>query len=222
MNFTREPIIETIITPRDGNKLIVRSTKGSGSEYNVDAIEVVNFGNALFFRSLERPKAFLLPIQDFEVIETKETRVAIKSAQVEKSVKIAGGKLSKESSNDDEPKEKKRRSRRRKGDDRKKIEPPPVPGDKKADEKKPVKTASLFSPPPTLISDKVQAEKEKEAPVDDSLGAGHQEEPPIEHANIEDFPSDEPIKPDPELFETSADVDENKELKLPKPTPDNE
>ena len=92
MNFTREPIIETIITPKEGYKLTVKCTKGGASEYNVDAIEVVNFGTALFYRSLERPKAFLLPMSDFEVLETKETRVAIKSASVEKSVKIAGGK----------------------------------------------------------------------------------------------------------------------------------
>lgn len=93
MNFTREPIIETIITPKDGNKLIVRNSNGSSQEeYSVDAVEVVSFGHSFFFRSSERPKCFLVPVGDYEVIETKETRVVLKNAPLEKSVKIGGGK----------------------------------------------------------------------------------------------------------------------------------
>lgn len=49
MNFTREPIIETIITPKDGYKLVVRNSKGdSQEEYHVDAVEVVSFGHSFF------------------------------------------------------------------------------------------------------------------------------------------------------------------------------
>lgn len=93
MHFTREPIIETVITARDGFKLSVRNSKGSAhEEYAVEAIEVVSFGNALFFRSLEKPKAFLLPVTDYEVLETKETRVLLKSASVDKAIKIGGGR----------------------------------------------------------------------------------------------------------------------------------
>ena len=96
MNFTREPIIETVITPKDGCKLIVRNTSGDRQEeYSVDAVEVVSFGKSFFFRSLERPKAFLLPVSDYEVIEVKETRVVLKKASFEKSIKIGGGKKSK-------------------------------------------------------------------------------------------------------------------------------
>ena len=113
MNFTREPITETIITPKEGCKLIIRNTKGGSSEYNVDAVEVVNFGTALFFRSLERPKSFLLPVSDFEVVETKETRVAIKAAQIEKSVKISGGKQKDEAKSEEGNEKKKRRVRRK-------------------------------------------------------------------------------------------------------------
>ena len=73
MNFTREPIIETIITAKDGNRLVVRSSKsGNQEEYNVEAVEVVSFGQALFFRSLEKPTCFLVPVGDYEVIEVKE------------------------------------------------------------------------------------------------------------------------------------------------------
>jgi hypothetical protein len=93
VNFTREPIIETIITPKEGYRLVVRNSKGaSQEEHAVDAIEVVSFGPAIFYRSLERPKPFLLPVADFEVIEVKETRVILKNVNLERSIKIGGGK----------------------------------------------------------------------------------------------------------------------------------
>lgn len=93
MNFTREPIIETIITPREGCKLLVRNSKGGGQEeYFVDAIEVVSFGHSFFFRSLERPKSFLVPVSDYEVVEVKETRVALKNVPHERTIKIGGGR----------------------------------------------------------------------------------------------------------------------------------
>lgn len=93
VNFTREPIIETIISPKDGYKLCVKSSRGASTEdYFVDAIEVVSFGRAFFFRSLERPKAFLVPVTDYEVIEVKETRVALKNTVHERSIKIGGGR----------------------------------------------------------------------------------------------------------------------------------
>lgn len=95
MNFTREPIIETIITPKDGYKIVVRSSKGSGQEeYTVDAVEVVSFGNSFFFRCLERPKCFLVPVADYEVIEVKETKVVLKNIAVERAIKIGGGRES--------------------------------------------------------------------------------------------------------------------------------
>ncbi|MBI3237195.1 MAG: hypothetical protein HYZ48_05820 [Chlamydiales bacterium] len=93
MNFTREPIIETVISPKDGFKLLVRSSKGGdGEEYYVDAVEVVCFGRAFFFRSLEKPKAFLVPVSDYEVLEVKETRVALKNVSHERNIKIGGGR----------------------------------------------------------------------------------------------------------------------------------
>lgn len=93
MDFTREPIIETVITPRDGCTLVIRSSKGSGQEeYFVDALEVVIFGNAIFFRSRERPKAFLVPATDYEVLEVRETRLVLKNVGLDRSIKIAGGR----------------------------------------------------------------------------------------------------------------------------------
>lgn len=93
MDFTREPIIETIITPKEGYKLVIRSSKGVGQEeYFVDAVEVIAFGQALFFRSMERPKAFLVPVSDYEVLEVREARMVLKNAGLDRSIKIGGGK----------------------------------------------------------------------------------------------------------------------------------
>lgn len=93
MNFTREPIIETIITPKEGCKLVVRNSKGAGQEeFFVDALEVISFGPALFFRSLERPKCFLVPVSDYEILEVRETRMVLKTAPMEKGIKIGGGR----------------------------------------------------------------------------------------------------------------------------------
>lgn len=95
MNFTREPIIETIISAKEGYKLSIKSSKGAGvEEYLVDAIEVVSFGGSFFYRSGERPKAFFLPANDYEIVEVRETRLLIKQPSIEKSIKIGGGKES--------------------------------------------------------------------------------------------------------------------------------
>ncbi|NGX33098.1 MAG: hypothetical protein K1060chlam4_01159, partial [Candidatus Anoxychlamydiales bacterium] len=45
MNYTREPIIESIITPKEGCKLVVRNSKGGAlEEYFVESVEIVSFG----------------------------------------------------------------------------------------------------------------------------------------------------------------------------------
>ena len=93
MNFTRDPIIETVITPREGCKLVVRSSKGANQEdYFVDALEVVSFGHSFFFRSTERPKSFLVPVSDYEIFESKEPKMALKNATADRSIKIGGGR----------------------------------------------------------------------------------------------------------------------------------
>lgn len=93
MNFTREPIIETILSPKDGCKLCIRNSKIAGAEeLFVDAVEVVSFGQAFFFRGQERPKPFLVPVSDYEVFEVKETRVVLKNITHERNIKISGGR----------------------------------------------------------------------------------------------------------------------------------
>lgn len=185
MNFTREPIIETIITPKDGYKLVVRSSKSSGGEeYAVDAVEVVSFGNALFFRSQERPRPFLVPVTDFEIVEAKETRVVLKNASFERSIKIGGGKegsmkASKEKEEEPEQveqrlekKRERRRHRRRRGGVQTEEETPQPPAQETAaegggaEDETPVSSSPvsrLIPPPPGLISDKI-AKTREEAP----------------------------------------------------------
>lgn len=93
MDFTREPIIETVITPKEGCKLVVRSSKTTGQEeYFVDSIEVVSFGSAIFFRSVERPKPFIVPASDYELLEVREARIVLKNVGLDRSIKIAGGR----------------------------------------------------------------------------------------------------------------------------------
>lgn len=93
MDFTREPIIETVITPKEGCKIVVRSSKGTGQEeYFVDSVEVISFGSAFFYRSLERPKSFLVPVSDYEIVEVREARMVLKHVGVDRSIKIGGGR----------------------------------------------------------------------------------------------------------------------------------
>lgn len=93
MDFTREPIIETVITPKEGCKLVVRSSKSTGQEeYFVDAVEVVSFGHSFFFRSLERPKMFFVPATDYEILEVRETRMVLKNVGMDRTIKIGGGR----------------------------------------------------------------------------------------------------------------------------------
>lgn len=187
MNFTREPIIETVITPKEGYKLIVRNSKGGDQEeYVVDAVEVVSFGHALFFRSSEKSKSFLVPVSDFEVVEAKETRVVLKNVSFERTIKIGAGwepkaakpvEVEQEAAEVEQKLEKKRerkRHRRRRGgaeEEKKETEPSTAAeeGMDKGEEPSAVAAAppiappvmaKLIPPPTRLISEKMFKEKE--------------------------------------------------------------
>lgn len=171
MDFTREPLVETVITPKEGFKLIIRASSGnSEEEYSVGAVEVVSFGNCYFFRSLEKPKAFLLPMTEYEVVEARETRTVLKKPQIEKNIKIGGGKRmdkeDKEDSSKEESKkrEKKRSRKRRSGKEDKAREETPkeatkqvAEGEKKEEVVVPRRT--LLPPPTSLISDQIDRYK---------------------------------------------------------------
>lgn len=189
MNYTREPIIETVITPKEGYKLVVRSSKGVGQEeYIVDAIEVVSFGHSFFFRSLERPKSFLVPVSDYELVEAKETRVVLKNATFERSIKIGGGREERVKAPKEKPaepvveeqepaaveqrlekkRERRRHRRRRGGDEVEKVaeEKTEVTETVEATESEqpvaPPVMRRLIPPPTQLIAEKISKERAKE------------------------------------------------------------
>jgi hypothetical protein len=178
VEYTREPIIETIITPREGYKLIVRSSKGKAEEeFSVDAVEIVSFGgSALFFRSQERPKSFLLPVSDYEVLELRETRAVLKAPVPEKSIKIGGQKeqglkkepeetppLSPPEVSEEDKRRERRKMKKQKHHERKNEKAKTV-------EAKETKTSQatisrLLPPPPSLISETLT--RFKQAPMGD-------------------------------------------------------
>lgn len=192
MNFTREPIIETVITSKDGCKLLVRNSKGEDlEEYLVDAVEIVSFGPAIFYRSTEKPKSFLLPVSDYEIIETKEMKMALKAQNLDRTIKIGGGKESSERTIDDQhDKKRSRRARRRKQHLREeqqhnnanssantvvnKTEAPIQAEMRQEGNEEEVKVApppmrKLFPPPPILIKEKLHQNKAPEEIFEDNI-----------------------------------------------------
>lgn len=177
MNFTREPLVETVITPKEGYKLVVRSSKGGGQEeYFVDAVEVISFGKACFYRCLEKPKCFLVPVGDYEILEVRESRMVLKTTGTEKGIKIGGGretllKVAKEESTAQEievaapaeqridKRREKRRSRKRRGKSEQEEESVEVqeetPFPHEVPKEKRVEKPSLIPPPSTLISETI-------------------------------------------------------------------
>jgi hypothetical protein len=53
---------------------------------------VVSFGHSFFFRSLERPKTFLVPATDYEILEVREARMVLKNVGIDRAIKIGGGR----------------------------------------------------------------------------------------------------------------------------------
>lgn len=182
MDFTRQPIIESIITPKEGYKLVIRSSKGAGhEEFFVDSVEVVSFGYTFFLRSLERPKSFLVPASDYEILEVRETRMVLKNVGMDSSIKIGGGKETpapkkeekvaqapKEPAETDDKSDKRRdrrrQSKRRRGrDEGDTKEPGQEEGESTTTEKvgevgtppPPRAPSALLPPPSTLISETI-------------------------------------------------------------------
>jgi hypothetical protein len=169
MHFTRDPIIETIITPREGHRLVIRHISQTGhEEFVVDMLEVISLGNASFFRSLDKPKPFIVPVAEYEVLEVREQRMVLKApVAIQKGIKIAGGhkepvkEIKKEEKEEIAEKEestleprssrRNRRSRKR-GQESEKVEAAEVVEETK--ETAPVvEKPTLIPPPPLLISE---------------------------------------------------------------------
>jgi len=242
VNFTREPIIETIVTPKEGFKLVIRNSNGnSQEEYSVSSVEVVSFGKSFFFRSLEKPKAFLLPVSDYEVLEARETRSVLKKPKIEKSIKIGGGKASpkgreknvpaedqEEESAPEEPKKKakgKTARRRRSGKKEEKVETEDkVPEEMGADATPPPRR-TLLPPPTSLISEQINRYKDylaaEGAILPEELEDGDKvEELPKEPTDDLSFlPQEDVTSQEPPMFdESSSEEDKVVELEEKAPT----
>lgn len=217
MHYTREPIIETIITPREGYKLAVRSSRPGGQEeYLVEALEVVSFNTALFFRSVERPKCFLLPVTDYEVVEVRETRMVLKHASPEeKSVRATPSKpapaVLETEEEKGEKRNRRRRGRRRSGGELPGEEGEPANAEESAFEReeelpsseppKPKQARgedwvvpSLLPPPPQLISETIDRYKSAMSVEPGVEGAPLEEEGEVDWEELR-LPAPEPLVP---------------------------
>ena len=181
VNYTREPLVESVITPKEGCKLVVRCSSGVGQEdYFVDAVEVVSFGQALFFRSTERPKSFLVPVSHYEIIEVKETRMVLKSASLEKSIKISHKREGHDKKSHDRKRRKLKKRKplppKRERNYREEPVQPPSEDERakggEVDDETQVSSSivkKLFPPPSTLIKEQLSRYKDEEAAPEDLL-----------------------------------------------------
>ncbi len=159
MDFTREPIIESVITPKEGCKLVVRSSKAaSQEEFFVDSVEVVSFGHSLYFRSLERPKSFFVPAGDYEILEVRETRLVLKNVGLDRTIKIGGGREVKKEREREKEKEKEVEAPVE-------AEAPEVRGDKKRDKRR--HSRRRRSKTETLASEEAREVEAEEAPYEE-------------------------------------------------------
>lgn len=172
MNFTREPIIESVITAREGCILLVRSARAEGAEeYFVDAVEVVSFGPAFFFRCMERTPPFFLPVGHYEVVEVKESRMELKASSFDKSIKIGQKKDMPEKAQEPMESKKQKKSKRRRGQHGQSMQQQPMhqaPQQQVAQESskeqppQPPVSRKLFPPPSKLIKDQISKYKPQE------------------------------------------------------------
>ena len=186
MDYTREPIIESVITAREGCKLVIRSSKGmSQEEYFIDAVELITFGSALFYRSLEKPKPFLLPVQDYEVVEVREARMVLKNVGIDRSLKVVSKEkpaqqqkqppqkpqeqeVAEERQHDDKKRQKRANRRRGKGQDIQEEQPQIAVSEEESIKQlaavpSPSALSALLAPPTTLISETLTRYRRDEA-----------------------------------------------------------
>jgi len=187
--FTREPLIETIISPREGYKLILRSSKHEGSEeFCVDSVEVITFGNHCFYRSLDRSETFLLPVFDYEIVEARSQRLTLKtSTSQDKEIKI--GKPKETRPGVEEKKKEKRPSRKKKEKPKAEVaaeEPTSFPAEpaKAKPEQREFIQRELIPPPSSLISDTISRYELK--PADEAI---------VEEEQMIELPSVQIIEP---------------------------
>ena len=174
MDFTREPIIESIIVPADGYKLSVRKAAQTDEGVLLEAVELVSFQNHLFYRSKANKKAFLVPVDQYELVEVRDVKVSLKkptatpkSSNNENDTTVSFP--SKKAAAESTPKKRestKRKSTRKTSSKKRAQEAEPVEEsvDAKATDTVALPVFSpLLRPPSTLISETMSIKKRDEA-----------------------------------------------------------
>jgi len=209
VDFTRQPIIESVITAKEGCKLVVRSSKGVGQEeYFVDSVEVVSFGGTFFYRSLEKPKTFLVPATDYEILEVREARMVLKNVGSNRSIKIGGGKAKEEKAEAaDEPQQAEGKKDRRRGYRRRRTRGDRAEegSDDKSDEKS---KAAVGKPPVELTEPKTSEGKDGDDELTTNVLRSLLPPPPtLIREKIEEYKNDENFR---DAFFESSEADEEK------------
>tara|TARA_B100000989_G_C19434394_1_gene424482 strand:+ start:197 stop:790 length:594 start_codon:yes stop_codon:yes gene_type:complete len=196
VNFTREPTIETVITSKEGYKLnltpINQATEND--EFLVSAVELIAFGNCFFLRSLEKPKEFMLPANEYKISEQKEIRPTVKKPKVEKQIKIAGGKKTTEKKATQPPKKEPSSAQKNKKEDPEKTTTKEVLKENNGRQEIPVisddilkQRKSLLPPPTTLISEQIDRYKS----IVDDFATEKQADPVIDETENKGKKTDE-------------------------------
>lgn len=162
MYFTREPIIQTIISAREGYTICVRSL-ATEEDIAVEVVELVTFDNLGFYRFTEKGNSYLFPIKSYLLVEQRIQGMVLKSSgRKEKEIKIGKGKEEEPSQKEDKKKRKKNKLLRAKETLETKTEiiedpvanKPGVDSQKSSEEKKEkVSSRFLIPPPEGLISE---------------------------------------------------------------------
>lgn len=77
MDFTRIPLLETILTAREGYVLHLHNCWREEEHYTAAALQLVTIGGVLFYRAAEDPCLFLLPANAYRVTESKQPSLGL-------------------------------------------------------------------------------------------------------------------------------------------------
>lgn len=189
MYFTREPIIQTIISAREGYTICIRSLS-TEEEVQVEVVELVTFDTMSFYRCTEKGTMYLLPANNYQILEERVQSMVLKTTgRKDKEIRIGKGKeegevlqkedkkksrkknkaiRAKESENRESEKirdsEKSREAEKPREMERMSEESTSIEGNKKISEKKDkVSSRFLIPPPEGLISESLHKAAMKRA-----------------------------------------------------------
>ena len=149
MHFTRDPIVETVLTARDGYKFNL-THMSNGKEYSTTVVQIVSIGNVVCYCSVDQVDSFLLPLAEYQLVEVKEAKLPLKMPSEKTS---DSGRFNKPS-----------RKRRKKPYKAEKEESPQQP--QKKDDENQKFSAKMIPPPSNLVVDVL---KERLSTIGDNI-----------------------------------------------------